>query len=672
MAGNEVEVKITVEERQALAALNKLNRTVGKDIPKSAKIADRAMGSFIGNLASGVVLGAINGLRNSIGGFATGAIAASGKIETLSTQLEVLTGSALSAKMLMQELTDFSASTPFQIEGLAEASKKLLSFGFEQETIIDRLKELGDVAAGSGADIGELSLIYGQVAAAGKLTGERLLQMQERAIPIGPALAKTMGVAESSVRGLVSAGKVGFAEFETAFNTLNDASGQFFGGMEKRSKTQEGVISTLSDNFFILQTAIGDAFKPAVIEGGQELTTIFQELTKTFKDNGPAMVETVSSLSQILLVTPAKFWVDVFTDVTASKSINQITSEMSALDKEMETIQARLQENKDSTLYNSFFGKKDDDLAAFAEAGAALGKLAALKEKLTAKEGDSNFTGPIQSGSGAAPVADDGAVESEIAKQAKLTELKELAFVADQERALIINEAKGIATEQELADLESFELAKIQIARDAELAGTKDKQKQLEIDAKFDAKIREQELKTQVKHEKAKLALSQATAQANLNIAKNTGALLTQVLGADNKAGFVITQAAGIAQAIVATQLAMAKALAVDPTGLLSTRVGIAGGINVATIAAQTIQGFENGGILGGNSPTGDKLLFRGNSGEVILNENQMDADAGRIRGIDNLTNAINSQPIILQIDSREIARAVKDEIDSGFNLGVA
>lgn len=42
-----------------------------------------------------------------------------------------------------------------------------------------------------------------------------------------------------------------------------------------------------------------------------------------------------------------------------------------------------------------------------------------------------------------------------------------------------------------------------------------------------------------------------------------------------------------------------------------------------ALIAAASIPKFASGGILGGSSRTGDKLLFRGNSGEVILNDRQ-------------------------------------------------
>jgi tape measure domain-containing protein len=148
----------------------------------------------------------------------------------------------------------------------------LLAFGFTAIEVKENLKALGDVAAGSGTPLGELGRVFGQVAAAGKLTGERLLQFQERAVPIGPALAKTMGVAESSIKELVSAGKVSFKDFEKAFKSLSKEGGIFENAMIKQSKTLAGVFSTLKDN---VQLALGEL--------GQEIATAFdlREITKS-------------------------------------------------------------------------------------------------------------------------------------------------------------------------------------------------------------------------------------------------------------------------------------------------------------------------------------------------------------------------------------------------------
>ncbi len=55
------------------------------------------------------------------------------------------------------------------------------------------------------------------------------------------------------------------------------------------------------------------------------------------------------------------------------------------------------------------------------------------------------------------------------------------------------------------------------------------------------------------------------------------------------------------------------------PYNLIAIAAGVAAVVGALAIAGA----FANGGIVGGNSPTGDKLLARVNSGEMVLNKNQ-------------------------------------------------
>ena len=153
---NEINVTISVENKKAQKALaNFVKQTQGveKGVVKSFSKMDIAVGSFVGNLASDLLKSFVSGIFD----LGRAAIDQAIKIEGLTTQLETLTGSAATAQKILEDLQEFAARTPFKLTGLAESSKLLLAFGKTQEEIIPTLQILGDVAAGSGADLQELT-----------------------------------------------------------------------------------------------------------------------------------------------------------------------------------------------------------------------------------------------------------------------------------------------------------------------------------------------------------------------------------------------------------------------------------------------------------------------------------------------------------------------------------
>jgi len=251
-------------------------------------------GAFFANLATEAFIKSLNVLRDALGGVFEAGIT----LERLETQFQTLLGSSKAASDQIKELQDFAATTPFQLEGLASATQKLLAFGIEQTEIIDKLKQLGDAAASSGSDLGELARIYGQIRAATRLTGERLLQLEERAIPIGPALAKSLGVAESSVRDLVREGKVSFEIFEEAFRSLSEESGVFANGTVRLSQTVGGLLSTLSDNFFNLSSRIAKEFAPVIKFVIADTISLVQSLVASFEGIRGKVIPNLVDLGQ--------------------------------------------------------------------------------------------------------------------------------------------------------------------------------------------------------------------------------------------------------------------------------------------------------------------------------------------------------------------------------------
>lgn len=178
-------------------------------------------------------------------------------MESAEVAFTTMLGSADRAADLLDDLYSFASSTPFEISEIQAAGKSLLAFGFEAENIEGVLENVGNVAAGINAPIGDIASIFGKARTSGRLFAEDINQLTERGIPIISELAKQFGVAESEIRGLVSEGQVGFENLQKAFESMNGEGGQFAGLMEAQSKTLGGAFSNMQDSVYQLFGAIG-------------------------------------------------------------------------------------------------------------------------------------------------------------------------------------------------------------------------------------------------------------------------------------------------------------------------------------------------------------------------------------------------------------------------------
>lgn len=165
--------------------------------------------------------------------------------------------SAEKADVLIKKLQDFSVVTPFTIDQINQATKGMLGMGIAQENIIPNLQKIGDVAAGTGKDFGELSLIFSKASAAGTIFSEDINQLSEAGIPIIGQFAKQFGVAESEIKKMASEGKIQFSDLDQAFSEMTGEGGLFFNLMNAQSQTLGGKISTLQGNFSLLGAELG-------------------------------------------------------------------------------------------------------------------------------------------------------------------------------------------------------------------------------------------------------------------------------------------------------------------------------------------------------------------------------------------------------------------------------
>ncbi len=178
-----------------------------------------------------------------------------GDFQQFEIAFETMLHSGEKAKAMITDLAKLAATTPFDMKGVVAGAKQLLAYGFAADQITDTMRRLGDISAGLGLNLQDLTWLYGTTMVQGRLFTRDLMQFTGRGIPMTEALAKQFGVTKDKVSELVTAGKIGFPEVEKAIKSMTDEGGQFGGLMEKQSHSITGQISNIQDT---IEMAIND------------------------------------------------------------------------------------------------------------------------------------------------------------------------------------------------------------------------------------------------------------------------------------------------------------------------------------------------------------------------------------------------------------------------------
>lgn len=228
-------------------AAKKADEAVKKYGRDAKKAGDDASKSFmnLGNIWKGLVAVGIVAFFASLAKktFELGA-----KQEQLNIAFTTFLGSAEKAKKLLAELNKFALVTPFTPDQVNNAAKSLLAFGTAGDKIIPTLKMLGDISAGTGKDLSELAVIYGQISSTGRLMGQDLLQLINAGFNPLQEISKATGRSMQALKKDMEAGNISIEMVEAAFKRATSEGGLFFNLTEKQSKSVLGLLSTVEGN----------------------------------------------------------------------------------------------------------------------------------------------------------------------------------------------------------------------------------------------------------------------------------------------------------------------------------------------------------------------------------------------------------------------------------------
>lgn len=165
-------------------------------------------------------------------------------IDQATAKLEALGNSGSDVQNIMDNALASVKGTSFGLGEAATVSANMVASGIapgkELETV---LGTVADTAAIAGTSMEDMGLIFGSVAARGKLQGDDMMQMLGRGIPVLQIVGEHLGKTSAEVSAMASDGEIDF-------QTFADAMESYVGGGAKRmGDTVSGALKNLGAAF---------------------------------------------------------------------------------------------------------------------------------------------------------------------------------------------------------------------------------------------------------------------------------------------------------------------------------------------------------------------------------------------------------------------------------------
>lgn len=328
-ADGKIRYKVVLDNKKAIKSLENLEDKAEKSTKNISSIGSVGKTAFkalsLGVTTASTAMTALIGYG----------VKYNAEIEQLNTSFEVMTGSAEKAAEITEKLKGMGAATPFETKDLAEVTQLLMNYGLEADTAIERMSMLGDIAQGSADKMQRIAMAYGQMSSAGKVSLEDIKQMIEAGFNPLQEISETTGESMASLYDRISAGTISIDEITASMERSTSEGGKYFKSMEKQSKTLNGQISTLKDNFSslagVLANDVSGELSSSILP---EINQLISDMESALEEDGvDAMIAVMSNGIANMLITLVEQlpeFIEVGTLIIQSL-INGITSNSESL-----------------------------------------------------------------------------------------------------------------------------------------------------------------------------------------------------------------------------------------------------------------------------------------------------------------------------------------------------
>lgn len=240
---------------------SRLGDAMEKNMAKASRSMDNAGQSAkrLENSVSGIG-SKLKMLAGAFIGFETvkTGISAFAEREKLQTDFGTLLGDDAAGKQFSDYITQFAKATPYGISELSGLAKGLIQYNVSLDDTKMYMQQLGDIAMGDKQKMASLGVVLGQVASAGRLQGQDLMQFINAEFNPLSVLSEMTGKTMAQLRDDMSQGAISFEMVSAALKKATSEGGRSYKGMEKGSKTLSGLWSTAMEN---IKQSLADAFE---------------------------------------------------------------------------------------------------------------------------------------------------------------------------------------------------------------------------------------------------------------------------------------------------------------------------------------------------------------------------------------------------------------------------
>lgn len=220
---------------------------------------------------------------NTLKNFGQELIKVRGDFQQLEVAFTTMLGSKEKADALMDQIVKTAATTPFDLQGVANGAKQLLAYGESAENVNEKIVRLGNIASGLSLPLNDLVYLYGTTMVQGRLFTQDVRQFMGRGIPLIQELSKELGKTTDEINQMVTDGKIGFPEVQRVIENLTNEGGMFYNLMEAQSKTLTGQISNLEDAWASMLNNIGKETEGALSAGIEFAATLVENYETILK-----------------------------------------------------------------------------------------------------------------------------------------------------------------------------------------------------------------------------------------------------------------------------------------------------------------------------------------------------------------------------------------------------